>query len=85
MIILEIPVIQSVTVASIPNRKYEVGCELSQGRVIIEIVDAGTEYEDHTESLYHVYGEDRKLIATIENCPVIVEYQQIVIDESEDK
>lgn len=73
-------VIQSVIVlTSQDTRTYEVGGEV-RGQAIIEIKNMSVEYEDHIHSEYHVFGEDEELIATVENCPVIVEWQKIAVD-----
>lgn len=65
-------VIQKVTALSIPPREFEVGTEVD-GREVIEIKRAITEpYSD-----FSVIDEDGNLIATIENCPVIVNYKEI--------
>ncbi|MNP48400.1 hypothetical protein D3C76_1425190 [compost metagenome] len=66
------PVIQRLTVVSNPNRVFEVGTELD-GREVIEIKQVGT--EDFSE--FWVLDENENMIASIENCPVIVEWQMI--------
>jgi len=40
-----------------------------------KILDLSQEYEDSTEFIYQVFNHDKKLIACIENCPVIIEYK----------
>ena len=71
-------VIQSVTVVTRDGLKtYEVGREV-RGQVIIEIKSVGLEYEDHVHSEYHALDEKGEVILAIENCPVIVEWQEVV-------
>ncbi|RED34703.1 hypothetical protein [Paenibacillus sp. VMFN-D1] len=69
-------VIQKLMVVCSPPRFYEVGTELN-GRDVIEIKNMSDEYEDHIHSEYWVLDENGELIASIENCPVIVEWQTI--------
>ncbi|MGM1022983.1 MAG: hypothetical protein ACQEXV_21345 [Bacillota bacterium] len=77
-------VIQSVTIATIPCFVIAVGGE-HNGRVIIEIQDAGAIFEDNVYSSYHVLDENRELIVSIENAPVIVEYRQIAEHDENEK
>lgn len=73
--------IKSLTVISQSRTmRYVVGEEVN-GRVIIEIQSVGCEYEDRMHSEYYVLDEDGELIATIENCPVVVEYIWIAPDD----
>ncbi|WP_433943401.1 hypothetical protein [Paenibacillus sp. SN-8-1] len=65
-------VIQKLTVVSNPTRMFEVGNEVN-GREVIEIKQVGT--SDFSE--FWVIDQNEKVIASIENCPVIVEWQQI--------
>ncbi|MGN7167929.1 hypothetical protein ACTHSJ_18885 [Paenibacillus cellulositrophicus] len=69
-------VIQKLMVVCSTPRFYEVGTELN-GRDVIEIKNMSDEYEDHIHSEYWVLDENGELIASIENCPVIVEWQTI--------
>ena len=66
-------VIQRLTVVSNPTRIFEVGSELN-GREVIEIKQVGEE----NFSEFIINDEDEKMIVSVENCPVIVEYQEIV-------
>ncbi|MEI4920577.1 hypothetical protein Q8G81_34000, partial [Klebsiella pneumoniae] len=67
---------QKLMVVCSTPRFYEVGTELN-GRDVIEIKNMSDEYEDHIHSEYWVLDENGELIASIENCPVIVEWQTI--------
>lgn len=75
-------VIQKLTVVSNPTRTFEVGTELN-GREVIEIEQIGATYEDHVHSEFVIRDEDGNLIISIENCPVIVEYQMIAVHDGE--
>lgn len=76
-------VIQRLTVISNPTRVFEVGTELD-GKEIIEIKQAGYEFETSVHSEYHVLDGDGELIASVENAPVIVDYVNIAVhDEGE--
>ncbi|MBO2942775.1 hypothetical protein JJQ72_02090 [Paenibacillus sp. F411] len=65
-------VIQKLTVVSNPTRFFEVGTEVNN-REIIEIKQVG----DDNISEFWVIDENEQIIASIENCPVIVEWQNI--------
>lgn len=67
--------IQKLTVVYNPSRVFEVGNEIN-GRVVIEIKQVG---EDNFSEFW-VLDEDEKLIVSIENCPVIVEWQEVAED-----
>ncbi|WP_433618728.1 hypothetical protein [Paenibacillus cellulositrophicus] len=69
-------VIQKLMVVSNPPRIYEVGTEIN-GRDVIEIKQVGYEFEGGIHSEFHVLDEEGSLIASVENCPVIVEWQTI--------
>jgi len=73
-------VIQKLTVVSNPTRVFEVGTELN-GREVIEIKQVGYEHENGISSEFHVLDEDGELIVSIENCPVIVEWQTIAVHD----
>ncbi|WP_339294379.1 hypothetical protein MKY82_22260 [Paenibacillus sp. FSL W7-1279] len=73
-------VIQKLTVVSNPTRIFEVGTEIN-GREVIEIKQVGYEFETGIYSELHVLDEDGGLIASIENCPVIVEWQTIAVHD----
>lgn len=75
----KVQVIQCLTVITSKQRVFEVGTEVN-GRVVIEIKQVGSEYEDHVHSEYIILGENGELISSIENCPVVVDYQLIVVD-----
>lgn len=76
-------VIQQLTVVSNPTRIFEVGTELD-GREVIEIKQVGYEHDTGVFSEFHVLDENGKLIASIENCPVIVDWKTIAVhDEKE--
>ncbi|PAD73937.1 hypothetical protein [Paenibacillus campinasensis] len=68
-------VIQKLTVVSNPTRIFEVGTEMN-GREIIEIKQVG----DENISEFWVVDENEKIIVSIENCPVIVEWQEVAED-----
>lgn len=70
-------IIQKLTVVGNPTRIFEVGTEVD-GKEVIEIRQAGTNYEDHVHSEYHVEDENGDLIASVENAPVIVDWRSIV-------
>ncbi|MDO7908465.1 hypothetical protein Q5741_18860 [Paenibacillus sp. JX-17] len=76
--------IHRITVISNPTRIFEVGTELD-GQEIIEIKQAGAEYEDRIHSEYHVLNEEGCLIACIENAPVLIEYKQIAEHDEHEK
>lgn len=72
-------VIQKLTVVSNPTRLFEVGTEVD-GREVIEIKQVGT--EDFSE--FWVLDENGELIASVENCPVILDWKTIAVhDEKE--
>ncbi|MGP0583664.1 hypothetical protein [Paenibacillus timonensis] len=74
-----LPLIQRLTVVSNQTRIFEVGTEID-GREIIEIVPYGGE----TYLGYSVFDENGHLIASVENCPVIVDWKTIAVhDEKE--
>lgn len=73
-------VIQKLTVVSNPTRIFEVGTEIN-GREVIEIKQVGYEFETGIHSEFHVLDEDGGMIASIENCPVIVEWQTIAVHD----
>lgn len=76
-------VIQKLTVVSNPTRVFEVGTEID-GREVIEIKQVGAEYENSIHSEFLVSDENGDLIASIENCPVIVDWKTIAVhDEKE--
>ncbi|GGH17017.1 hypothetical protein [Paenibacillus segetis] len=75
-------VIQKLTIVGNQTRVFEVGTELN-GRVVIEIKQVGTEFEECVHSEFHVLDEDGELIASIENAPVIVDWQVIAVDDNE--
>ncbi len=68
-------VIQKLTVVSNPTRVFEVGTEID-GREVIEIKQVGT--EDFSE--FWILDENGELIASIENCPVILDWKTIAED-----
>lgn len=76
-------IIQKLTVLSSPMRIFEVGTE-QNGREVIEIEQIGATFEDHIHSEYVIKDENGDLISSIENCPVIVDYQEIAIDGPHD-
>ncbi|WP_348772907.1 hypothetical protein [Paenibacillus sp. Marseille-P2973] len=62
-----------------PTRIFEVGTVI-EGREVIEIKQTGT--EDFSE--FWVLDENGALIASVENCPVIVDWKTIAVhDEKE--
>lgn len=72
-------VIQKLTVVSNPTREFEVGTEVNK-REVIEIKQVG----DENISEFWVVDENNELIVSIENCPVIVEWQEIAVDDDPD-
>ncbi|WP_410771013.1 hypothetical protein [Fontibacillus sp. BL9] len=77
------PVIQRLTVVSNPTRIFEVGTVI-EGREVIEIKQVGYEHDGGMFSEFHVQDENGHLIASIENCPVIVDWKTIIVhDEKE--
>jgi len=73
-------IIKRLTVISDPTRTFEVGTEID-GREVIEILRFGSDFENSVHLEYQVFDEDGKLIALIENAPVIVDYQRIAVDD----
>lgn len=65
-------VIQKLTVVSNPTRIFEVGTEV-YSREVIEIKQVG----DDNISEFWVIDENEQIIVSVENCPVIVEWQNI--------
>ncbi|MBO2943615.1 hypothetical protein JJQ72_06435 [Paenibacillus sp. F411] len=65
-------VIQKLTVVSNPTRVFEVGTEVNR-REVIEIKQVG----DDNISEFWVVDENAQVIVSIENCPVIVEWQEV--------
>lgn len=76
-------VIQRLTVVSNPTRIFEVGTELD-GKEIIEIKQAGYEFENSVHSEYHVLDEDGELITSVENAPVILDWKTIAEHDEEE-
>ena len=72
-------VIQKITVVSNPTRVFEVGTEVNR-REVIEIKQVGVQYENSIHSEYIVLDEDGDVIVSIENCPVIAEWQKVAED-----
>ncbi|MGG1880161.1 hypothetical protein ABDI30_21675 [Paenibacillus cisolokensis] len=72
-------IIQKLTVVSNPTRIFEVGTEVD-GREVIEIKQIGYEHDNGIFSEFHVLDENGSLIASIENCPVILDWKTIVED-----
>lgn len=72
-------VIQKLTVVSNPSRIFEVGTEID-GREVIEIKQVGTE----NFSEFWVLDENGELISSIENCPVIVDWVTIAVDDRQE-
>lgn len=70
-------IIRKLTVISNPTRIFEVGTEMD-GREVIEIRQVGVNYEDNVHSEFHVEDENGELIASVENAPVIIDWQSIV-------
>lgn len=73
-------IIQRLTVVSNPTRVFEVGTELN-GREVIEIKQVGYEHDDGVFSEFQVLDENGELISSIENCPVIVDWVTIAVDD----
>jgi hypothetical protein len=55
---------------------YTVGNQVN-GLTIAEIKNMSLEYEDSRHGIYDCRDADGKLVATIDNCPVIVEYMEV--------
>lgn len=77
-------IIQRLTVVSNPTRAFEVGTEID-GRVVIEIKQVGYEDAGTVFSEFHILDENNDLIASIENCPVIVDWKTIAIHDEKEK
>jgi hypothetical protein len=63
--------IKSIQITNLHNngKLWEVGkCG------VFEILDKSSEYEDHIHALYYIQNKSGEMIAMVENCPVIVEY-----------
>lgn len=76
-------VIQKLMVVSNPTRIFEVGTEID-GRDVIEIKQVGYEFENGVFSEFQVLDENGALIASVENCPVIVDWVTISVDDSKE-
>lgn len=66
----------ALTVLSTPNRVYRVEEYGGDWRFVGSIIDASLEWEDGVDYIYRIEDKNGDLIATIENCPVIVEYKE---------
>lgn len=55
---------------------YYIGMN-NNGLTIAEIKDMSLEYEDSRHGIYDCRDADGKLVATIDNCPVIVEFMEV--------
>ncbi len=75
-------IIKRLTVVSNPTRIFEVGTVID-GREVIEIRQIGSEFENSVHSEYVVLDENGCPIASVENAPVILDYQRIVVDDNE--
>ncbi|GIP38607.1 hypothetical protein J31TS4_18870 [Paenibacillus sp. J31TS4] len=75
--------IKTLTVLTNPEKRFVVG-ERYNGKVVGEIIDASCEWEDSIDFLYGVRDASGQPIARIENCPVIVEFQNPGEKESEE-
>lgn len=42
---------------------------------VVSIIDGSIEFENSVDFIYHIYGEDKKLLHSIENCPVVIDYK----------
>lgn len=56
---------------------YRVG-QVVNGIEIAEIKDGGQEFEDSVHCAYYLKCNKNKIVSAIENCPVIVEYMEVV-------
>lgn len=56
---------------------YSVGSQIN-GLKIAEIKDMSLEFDDSRHGIYDCRDADRKLVATIDNCPVVVEYMEVL-------
>lgn len=70
-------IIRKLTVVSNPTRIFEVGTEVD-GHEVIAIRQVGTNYENYVHSEFHVEDENGDLITSVENAPVIIDWQSIV-------
>lgn len=52
----------------------------ANGRKVAKIEDNGIEWENGIDFIYRVYDGNGDLIAAIENCPTVVEYEAPVIE-----
>lgn len=77
-------IIHRLTVVSNPTRVFEVGSEID-GSEVIEIKQVGSDFEDHIHSEYYVLDQNGRLITSVENAPVIVDYKQIVEHDENEK
>jgi hypothetical protein len=73
--------IKSITVLTIPNITFEVGGE-HNGHAVIQIEDVSLILPSRVEFRYSIQSEDCELLQII-NCPVIVGYQTVVVDDQE--
>lgn len=56
---------------------YRIGDNIN-GLIISEIRSNGFEYEDLIHSEYHLVDSSGKSVVVIENCPVVIEYEETV-------
>jgi hypothetical protein len=71
------PVIQRISIVTLEGVKsFEVG-NVYVGQAVIEIKNNSLEFENSIHSQYDVLDKNGNLIASIENCPVVVEYRSV--------
>lgn len=75
--------IQCLTVATTPPKRFEIGKEYN-GRIVTEIKDTSCEWENSIDFMYDIKDKDGKPIARIENCPVILEFIEIPEEDLHD-
>lgn len=56
------------------DRVIEIGQSIN-GRVVAQIKNYSQEYEDHIHSEYHAVDEGGELIVSVENVPLIVDWE----------
>lgn len=70
----KVKVIKQLFVVSAHNIVYIVG-STANGVEVAKIEDCGIEWENSLDSIYRIYDAAGNQIATVENCPVVVEYE----------
>ncbi|MFD1953773.1 hypothetical protein ACFSL6_17505 [Paenibacillus thailandensis] len=76
-------VIQSITVGQNLQRKYTIG-DVVNGAELNEIKNMSTVSESRVFSEYWLLDEDGNILSSVENMPVVIDYQTIAVDDEEE-